>query len=103
MLNSVTETKNAPYLDQDAKIKKIRVLCFQQLSKLEKIRCLYFFAILAFGRDMGTFAIIKGTLFLLAPINLKLTLNMVAIPEIKLKSPNIFYWVGMILRHAPLA
>ena len=39
---------------------------------------------------MGTFVIIKGTFFLSAPTDLKLTLNMVAIPEIKLKSPNIF-------------
>ena len=39
---------------------------------------------------MGTFGIIKGTFFQSAPTNLKLTLNMVAISEIKLKSPNIF-------------
>ena len=43
---------------------------------------------------MGTFSIIKGIFFLSAPTDLKLTLNMVANPEIKLKSPNIllFDW-----------
>ena len=57
---------------------------------MEKIKCLYFLQFWPLGRDMGTFVIIKGTFFLSAPTNLKLTLNMVAIPEIKLKSPNIF-------------
>ena len=36
-------------------IKKIKALCFLQLSKLEKTKCLYFFCKWPNGRDMGIF------------------------------------------------
>ena len=63
MLSSVTETKNAPYLDQEAKNKKNKGTLLSATLKVGENRVPLFFAILAFGPRYGHFCNYKRYIF----------------------------------------